>query len=1067
MAPRHSSPSSATPILAYDTELADLLELARRQQLDYVQLIYSIKQSIAEAYAHQYPKAAPVEILLDESSGHIRLLSNNKDVTPPEFQTTANSQARQVIIQQLKSVPDPTLSSTTANVQSPPKYKFVKWLCNFIFWGYNTLILFVEATILITLIDTTARKNLWQTILEQSYFYTAGLVILLLTPALTVYMALKTKAYRSTGQLLTLFFVFEIPIILLAFFILNNFADPIPPVAFILSLFLFAVPVLLITYRGLIPTQKSWQIAHLVFLLCLLLTLAYLGLLLAFALPPVIGSFWKEFFSRVAGPIYHVRAPDITEIIWNTLGSGILSIFFLIILIFLALPYFILVRVYQQTQAAYNRLAQTTSSKFADRMLAISAIGFMIFSAILSYQPNLNPYIEQLTTFSKSQTYEQKAQLAQQLLPQQANLKEAIKDYHQLRSKYLLTVDSQGLGRAYKDIFNLSESSAQSLQKIYLQIARPFVLQTNISNLSQITEAYDYLFPNYIQSDNTHNVILKSRTININSDQTLATVTVTEQYENTTEREQEIIYEFSLPAAAAITGLKLGPNLEYTGLIAPKGAATQVYERELNRNRDPALLEQVGPRQYRLRVFPVPGKSDRTILNGQLQKVQFTYVTLREPSGYALPQYTRTVNLDTQTAIPTTFLLNNKSYKLDNSLFATAFDASANCTPPAAISNIVINSNGNSYQIAPVSAGWDSTCRSALQPTLFNQITNRRLALYLDTSHGDSAQQLIQEITFFFNNYPELLTRNRIDVYLFNDTLSQPFQLSSASLSQLKDLPTFGKNAMAYALQFAPTNYDNIFILTQTTQSWNATTTVPFTSPVYFIHPTGHIDTYPAKITAQIIKQDGYVTDSLTEAFLQLASRYNITSASNRTVFYSPYWQINLGSTLGNHPSINNLTGYQSLAAKAMILNLLASSPFDTTLNAPILNDIHQLAESNHTISPISSLIALVNQQQINLLQQFSQSATRFTEQFNPQTGQVSTRFSTPPPNIGFFGARTGIENNALAPMAYDGGSTTSMVSSPFNGLSLIIILHVLLLGAGLLGWFGHQAIRRFWKKSA
>src|SRR5262249_55241893 len=47
-----------------------------------------------------------------------------------------------------------------------------------------------------------------------------------------------------------------------------------------------------------------------------------------------------------------------------------------------------------------------------------------------------------------------------------------------------------------------------------------------------------------------------------------------------------------------------GPRHAFT--VAPRGAAQRVYGGEVRRRRDPALLEQIGPRQYRLRAFPIP-----------------------------------------------------------------------------------------------------------------------------------------------------------------------------------------------------------------------------------------------------------------------------------------------------------------------------------------------------------------------------------------------------------------------------------------------------------------------------
>ena len=64
-----------------------------------------------------------------------------------------------------------------------------------------------------------------------------------------------------------------------------------------------------------------------------------------------------------------------------------------------------------------------------------------------------------------------------------------------------------------------------------------------------------------------------------------------------------------LPALRPITGLWLGASSEIAEadrfVVAPRGAAQQVYRAQVQRRIDPALLEQVGPEQYRLRAFPI------------------------------------------------------------------------------------------------------------------------------------------------------------------------------------------------------------------------------------------------------------------------------------------------------------------------------------------------------------------------------------------------------------------------------------------------------------------------------
>ena len=88
-----------------------------------------------------------------------------------------------------------------------------------------------------------------------------------------------------------------------------------------------------------------------------------------------------------------------------------------------------------------------------------------------------------------------------------------------------------------------------------------------------------------------------------------ATITVHDVYQNRTWDEREVVIYFSLPETAALTGLWLGHTDDrseaFTHVVAPRGAAQQVYREQVRRNRDPALLEQVGPQQYRLRAFPI------------------------------------------------------------------------------------------------------------------------------------------------------------------------------------------------------------------------------------------------------------------------------------------------------------------------------------------------------------------------------------------------------------------------------------------------------------------------------
>jgi putative PEP-CTERM system integral membrane protein len=124
----------------------------------------------------------------------------------------------------------------------------------------------------------------------------------------------------------------------------------------------------------------------------------------------------------------------------------------------------------------------------------------------------------------------------------------------------------------------------------------------------------------------------------------LARITLDETYVNLTAEPQEIFYLFSLPESAAVTGLWLGnsPDAMQAHQLSPRGAAQRVYKAEVNKRIDPALLEQVGPRQYRLRAFPVPPRplagggaraTDSTSAQKLHLRLQYTALATQQADG--------------------------------------------------------------------------------------------------------------------------------------------------------------------------------------------------------------------------------------------------------------------------------------------------------------------------------------------------------------------------------------------------------------------------------------------------
>lgn len=102
--------------------------------------------------------------------------------------------------------------------------------------------------------------------------------------------------------------------------------------------------------------------------------------------------------------------------------------------------------------------------------------------------------------------------------------------------------------------------------------------------------------------------------------------TITYEFQNKWTTNQEVVFEIELPNSdSIITDLKLWLNLQHQWLIAPRWAAEQVYKDSMRVNRDPAIIEQLWPKVYKLKVFPVLWVDDN--LTNWRQKIQFTYLS--------------------------------------------------------------------------------------------------------------------------------------------------------------------------------------------------------------------------------------------------------------------------------------------------------------------------------------------------------------------------------------------------------------------------------------------------------
>ncbi len=118
----------------------------------------------------------------------------------------------------------------------------------------------------------------------------------------------------------------------------------------------------------------------------------------------------------------------------------------------------------------------------------------------------------------------------------------------------------------------------------------------------------------------------------------IALTRVTQTFHNDTRRRLEATYIFPLPEQADLTNFQMTFNGKLVeGEVLPADEARRIYESIVRRTKDPGLIEFIGRRLLRMRVFPIEPGSDTTI---QLRYQQVTR-PISGMVGYHYPLRTR------------------------------------------------------------------------------------------------------------------------------------------------------------------------------------------------------------------------------------------------------------------------------------------------------------------------------------------------------------------------------------------------------------------------------------------
>lgn len=879
----------------------------------------------------------------------------------------------------------------------PPSFNKITRIASYTtFWGWNITFLVLALFGVMPwlgLAVTTAVLNG-----EMPLDFLISLWLLILVPAISVWLVLKK--FRGQPQLqIRFFYGVEAPIFLLCLLRLFLFRELTLASLFLVGSILLAA---FIYSRHLIQTVISQPLNGKVILALnsLLLVIAvYIGVLLSFYALPLGWSFikfifqfeWlKIIFELIITP--ELWLPVLLGILWWT-PFALLFLFFSIAL-FVFLP-IALARYYSQAwRDAWQQEAQQSSLKHTWGISTSVIVAWLGIFILVVQQPQ-GKIFTQLSQPAETPTQKN------QLLDDANSIRQGLLNAYLYRYRYLSAqIEVNHIKQIYKDVFGLPTAITEPLQAIYNTLLSPVLYQGMPNDDTKAAEHYAALFDTPIQKGeaaaitaaleatadrdqveagllniNQQKVWLAEQQITTTQDGPVTQIELYEVYENNTPEQQEIFYYFALPENAAVTGLWLGlspdRNQRQAFTVSPRGAAQKVYRAQVRERVDPALLEQVGPRQYRLRAFPVPPRQLPPRINHFFFGSSSTRQSIETPDRMYL-WLTYSVLNDSKIALLPELLEKRNVYwtNVTKRLVNGAKNSHHHDWMPPLVTSDVITSETLTTELA-VNDTMYTVSAQTIPAELMKPNDHQKLAVLVDTSYSMRRQR--EQIK------PALKWAAQQQADVFIRPVHESQQKLAVSQPDVPDITFFGTLSasdlwnQAASLQ-AQQSYHVVFVLTDS-GSYELTqdkpTLIAAQAPIWLVHLDKLAPAYEDKIMYQILSSHGGIATNINSAYQQYLLQQHV--AASQRIHGTYLWDFTVAPTIMNENSKSSLV--DPIAAK-LLINYLASQPAEPTLEA--LDAIHQLAKTYSVITPYSSMIVLVNDQQREQLRQAEQEKDRF-----------------------------------------------------------------------------------------
>ncbi len=288
---------------------------------------------------------------------------------------------------------------------------------------------------------------------------------------------------------------------------------------------------------------------------------------------------------------------------------------------------------------------------------------------------------------------------------------------------------------------------------------------------------------------------LRSMDVDVYIEDGVARTTIDQTFFNHTDYQLEGVYSFPLPADAAIARLAMyvDGKLMEAG-ITERQEGREIYESIVYRRRDPALLEWMQGNEFRMRVFPLPGRTEKRILLSYTQPLAGLYgdysvrVPIPEldlPVGtlrYRVHVKDRTLSVD---SCCVDFTISDhgderiaeatmKDVAIGEDLALTLYPTQK---PPAVTTATMADPGGDYFMV-----------RARPELPGSSQHTARRWVVLHDTSASRSPSELAAQTRFLRHLLRELDEADRLTLLAFDSTV-RPLPGGFARVDTL-DLPT-------------------------------------------------------------------------------------------------------------------------------------------------------------------------------------------------------------------------------------------------------------------------------------